>query len=158
MTRIDHLAARCRQPKGAWRIRASLTDPEASALAARLAHDGVAARVLDCEPIRDKEGLLQAVAEAFAFPNHFGSNWDALLDCLSDLHWLPASGYVLIMLRARYLETADPKSFNTFLEVCQETAARWRGRKAFFKVVVSSTEAPSREQRKPPTPRKPAAE
>lgn len=94
----------------------------------------------------------------FAFPNHFGSNWDALLDCLSDLHWLPASVYVIIMLRARYLETADPKSFNTFLEVCQETAARWRGRKAFFKVVVSSAEASSREQRNPPAPRKPAAE
>jgi RNAse (barnase) inhibitor barstar len=158
MTRIDHLAARCRQPKGPWRIRASLTDPEAGALAARLAHDGLAARVLDGEPIRDKEALLQAVADAFAFPNHFGSNWDALLDCLSDLHWLPASGYVIIMLRARYLETADPKSFNTFLEVCQETAARWRGRKAFFKVVVSSAEASSREQRNPPAPRKPAAE
>ncbi|HEU4678663.1 MAG TPA: barstar family protein [Terrimicrobiaceae bacterium] len=151
---IDHLVARCRQPKGTWRIRTSLTGPEASALAARLTHDGLAARVVDCEAIRSKEGLLQALAEAFAFPNHFGSNWDALLDCLSDLHWLPASGYVLIMLRARYLETADPRSFNTFLEVCQEAAARWRGRKAFFKVVVSSTEPSSREQRH----RKPAAE
>lgn len=123
-----------------------------------MADDGLTARVLDGQPIRDKEALLQAVAEAFAFPNHFGSNWDALLDCLSDLHWLPASGYVIIMLRARCLEAADPKSFNTFLEVCQETAARWRERRAFFKLVVSSAEALSRERRNPPTPRKPAAE
>jgi hypothetical protein len=41
--------------------------------------------------------LFDALASAFAFPDYFGGNWDALVDCLGDLEWLDAAGYVLVV-------------------------------------------------------------
>lgn len=48
----------------------------------------------------DKARILDALARCFDMPRWFGHNWDALYDCLTDLSWLPASGYVLILLDA----------------------------------------------------------
>jgi len=31
------------------------------------------------------------------FPDYFGSNWDALDECLADLDWLDLPGYVLLI-------------------------------------------------------------
>jgi len=139
--RIDDLIARCRQPDGPWRVRSrQLSRPDASEITAGLKHHGIAARVLGGERIRDKKGLLTAVATAFEFPSYFGHNWDALLDCLSDFHWLPAKGYVCIMLHADQLKSADRKAYTAFLKVCQAAAVRWTQRNgpAFLKVVIST--------------------
>jgi len=40
--------------------------------------------------------LFASLAGALAFPSWFGSNWDALQDCLGDLSWRPDKGRVLI--------------------------------------------------------------
>ena len=40
---------------------------------------------LDCSGIADKAALHQALAAALAFPDYYGSNLDALYDCLTDL-------------------------------------------------------------------------
>jgi len=48
--------------------------------------------------LASSEALVRAVAEAFEFPAYFGGSWDALVDCLEDLEWLPgATGYVLVI-------------------------------------------------------------
>lgn len=45
-----------------------------------------------------KDELLRALAEAMRFPEHFGMNWDAVIDCLRDLEErIPAEGYVLFI-------------------------------------------------------------
>ena len=38
--------------------------------------------------ISDKKALLSLIASLLRFPNYFGSNWDALDECLTDLSWL----------------------------------------------------------------------
>lgn len=37
---------------------------------------------------KGKEQLLKALAIGLAFPDYFGENWDALIDCLGNLSWL----------------------------------------------------------------------
>ena len=39
----------------------------------------------DCSYTQDKLQVLSCVADAFGFPEHFGHNFDALYDCLTDL-------------------------------------------------------------------------
>jgi hypothetical protein len=51
---------------------------------------------LDGRQIGDKATFLAASAQAMRFPSYFGHNWDAFEECLTDLVWAPASGYVLL--------------------------------------------------------------
>lgn len=140
-SRLDRLTAGCQKADPPWQIGVrGLTPREATQLIARLEAAGIKARMLDGREIRDKPKLLKAVAKAYELPGHFGHNWDALLDCLSDFHWLPAKGYVCILLHADKLKAADPQTYRTFLDVCQAAAERWaeRGSGVFFRLVRST--------------------
>ena len=81
---------------------------------------------------KTKEALLEAIAASLAFPHWFGANWDALEDCLSDLSWLPASGYVLV------IEHAQPgDDLGVLIDVLRSAAEWWSERgKPFVAVFV----------------------
>jgi RNAse (barnase) inhibitor barstar len=46
---------------------------------------------------RSTDGLFDELAAALQFPAYFGANWNALSDMLSDLRWLPAKEYLLVV-------------------------------------------------------------
>ena len=72
-------------------------------LRAALESAGIAAFDLDGKPISTREELLRGIADAMEFPDYFGMNWDAVIDCLRDLadrH--PAEGYVLFLHAAEW--------------------------------------------------------
>jgi RNAse (barnase) inhibitor barstar len=81
---------------------------------------------------QEKEALLREIAAALRFPDWFGQNWDALEDCLADLSWLPADGYVLVF------EQAQPgDEFGVLVDVLRSSAEHWAGRgKPFFALFV----------------------
>jgi RNAse (barnase) inhibitor barstar len=59
---------------------------------------------LDGEAVRTKDDLLRALAAAMRFPDYFGMNWDAVVDCLRDLaDRVPAVGHVLFVHAAERL-------------------------------------------------------
>jgi RNAse (barnase) inhibitor barstar len=73
-------------------------------LRAALERAGIAAFDLNGVPIRTRDDLLRGIADAMQFPDYFGMNWDAVIDCLRDLadrH--PAEGYVLFVHAAEGL-------------------------------------------------------
>jgi RNAse (barnase) inhibitor barstar len=80
----------------------------------------------------DKEKLLKNIARALEFPDWFGGNWDALEDCLTDLSWRDADGYVLVF------EAAKPgDQLGVLIDVLRTAAEHWAGRgKPFFAVFV----------------------
>ena len=81
-----------------------------------------------------KAALLARVAGAMEFPGWFGGNWDALEDCLSDLSWSKAEGYVLLIEGAAGLP-ADERGI--FVDILASAAAAWSERKRpFFAVFV----------------------
>src|SRR5690242_7078030 len=41
---------------------------------------------------------LRLLGQAFRFPSYFGMNWDAADECLADMSWEPAAGYVALLL------------------------------------------------------------
>ncbi|MCD6041278.1 MAG: hypothetical protein K0R40_881 [Burkholderiales bacterium] len=80
----------------------------------------------------DKDVLLANFAAALEFPDWFGRNWDALEDCLSDLSWRDAPGYVLLLENAR---PGDP--LGVLIEILGSAAQWWATRgKPFFAVFV----------------------
>ena len=87
--------------------------------------------VVKIDPLHDK-GLLAAMAQALAFPDWFGNNWDALEDCLSDLSWRKADGHVLVFENA-----AASDELGILIDVLRSCAEFWSGRgKPFFAVFV----------------------
>jgi RNAse (barnase) inhibitor barstar len=84
--------------------------------------------------VRDKDGLMKTLAEALGFPDWFGANWDALEDCLSDLSWREAPGWVLVFRDSDALPRDD---LGVLLEVLRSAAQFWAGRgRPFFAVFI----------------------
>lgn len=66
---------------------------------------GMALYVADCDRARSRSAVLRAVARAVDFPEFFGSNFDALYDCLCDTVLDQKAGVVLWLYR---LHSGDP--------------------------------------------------
>ena len=81
----------------------------------------------------DRDALLDAMAEALDFPAWFGGNWDALADCLGDLSWLQAPGYLLVFEHARAFHAHAPETWNIAADILARASSRWQAEcKAFW--------------------------
>lgn len=98
---------------------------------------GLLVRRVDLSGCDSKAALLLRFATQFDFPDSTGRNWDALSDRLRDLDWLPAPGYVLLLDEARDLRRHDSSSFDTLLEVLDESAQAWMARDRPFWAFVA---------------------
>ena len=85
----------------------------------------------------DKTRLLKDIAAALGFPDWFGHNWDALEDCLTDLSWRDAPGYVLLF------ENPQPgDDLGVLIDILRSAAEFWAGRgKPFFAVFIDPQRA-----------------
>jgi hypothetical protein len=80
-----------------------------------------------------KAALLQRLAAALGFPAWFGGNWDALEDCLQDLSWLRAPGWLIVLDGCDALE---PEDLRVLTDILVESAAYWIGRDRWFYAVL----------------------
>lgn len=91
---------------------------------------------IDLAPVRDKAALFERLATALEFPDWFGHNWDALADCLGDLSWLPADGYLILLEHCDSFRTRHSGDFATALQVFTAAAEAWRDERVPFWVLV----------------------
>lgn len=91
---------------------------------------------IDLAPVRDKAALFERLATALEFPDWFGHNWDALADCLGDLSWLPADGYLILLEHCDSFRTRHSEDFATALQVFAAAAEAWRDERVPFWVLV----------------------
>ena len=92
--------------------------------------------------ITRKEQLLNAVATALHFPADFGHNWDALEECLTDMEWADADGYVIFYDHIDGLLAAHPDQFETLVEICRDAVASWKEDDKAMLVLMSGAKAP----------------
>jgi RNAse (barnase) inhibitor barstar len=105
-----------------------LTPAAVAALQQLAASLGLDAVRVDLRGCCDKQDFLARTADALGFPDWFGGNWDALFDCLADLSWRPAAGYVLILEHAADMRRHAPEALDTALAVLGDAANAWRDR------------------------------
>lgn len=86
---------------------------------------GFLLKVIKGGKCRTPSGLFAEFAQVLKFPDYFGENWDALEECLADLEWLPAKGYVLLFTDAEKILPDDEEDFATFLEVMSDAGEAW---------------------------------
>jgi len=113
--------------------------PEASEALLRVARSmGLDAVRIDLDGCDDKAEFLARSAAALDFPAWFGGNWDAFYDCLTDLSWRAAAGYVLVYENADGMRRHAPEALDTALTILGDAAASWAARDRPFRAFVAA--------------------
>lgn len=102
-----------------------VTNEDIAPLSAAMRDAALRVTTIDLQGCNDKRTLLARVAAQLDFPQTFGGNWDALLDCLRDLSWMQANGYALFFSDADGLQEDAEKDFETFLDVLADACEAW---------------------------------
>ncbi len=94
----------------------------------------------DCTPAQDKLQVLTIIANAFGFPDHFGQNFDALYDCLTDMVFKSGqqTGFVVVIEHLPNTEHFDRDMRETLLDVFRDAADFWAKKKVPCRVFYSS--------------------
>jgi len=92
-----------------------------------------------CGHAQTKGEVLEIIANSFLFPRHFGKNFDALFDCLTDLVAKagPQPGFVVVLEALPVVTKFDKEARETLLDVFREAAEFWAERKVTFRVFYS---------------------
>ena len=124
---------------GLWHLPKPVESRSLQALAKKA---GYAYFHVDGKTIERKEQLLNHVATALHFPGHFGHNWDALEECLTDMEWVDAEGYLIYYDHIDGLLAAHPDQFETFVEIVRDAVASWKEDDTAMVVLLSGAKAP----------------
>jgi RNAse (barnase) inhibitor barstar len=116
---------------------ASSRDVQAAAKRAKFAYFHV-----EGKNIARKEQLLNHVETALHFPGYFGDNWDALEECLTDMEWIDAPGYLIYYDHIDGLLAEHPDQFATFVEICRDAVDSWKEDGTPMLVLLSGIKAP----------------
>jgi len=93
--------------------------------AAQADHRFVLAECSDCV---DKGSVLKAIGRAFAFPDWYGTNLDALYDCLTDLPEHGGPGWVIVLERLPAEPRFGAEERAALLDVFRDAADVFAGR------------------------------
>ena len=80
-------------------------------------------RLLIKASVASRDELFDAYATNLAFPSYFGRNWDAFVDCLSDLSWIDEAE---VTVAHESLPSLQTKDLNSYLECLRDVLARSR--------------------------------
>ena len=123
------------QRNGVYQLVCGPEEAEHAAKEARLAVFRI-----NLEGVRDKKHFLDHVAKALNFPEWFGSNWDALNDCLTDLDWLSTkTGYVIVFESISRFSALHGPEFADAIAVLFAAAQFWKAEgRPFWAFVAAS--------------------
>ncbi|WP_322996354.1 barstar family protein [Castellaniella sp.] len=128
------------------------TISEADALAAAT-EAGLTAFVVDCDRARSRSAVLRAVVKAIDYPEFFGSNLDALYDCLCDTVNDQKTG---LFLWFRHLHSGDPAladDAQAIRSVCDDVVEYGQNNERVFSYAIQHAGAhPAPEPGVDPTP------
>lgn len=92
-----------------------------------------------CGIAKSKQEVLETIATSFLFPKHFGKNYDALYDSLTDLVHKAGEqpGFVIVLEALPIAQKFDKEGRESLLDVFREAAEFWAERKIAFRVFYS---------------------
>ncbi|KMY86420.1 hypothetical protein BUMB_03948 [Candidatus Paraburkholderia calva] len=88
---------------------------------------------------QSKQEVLETIATSFLFPKHFGKNYDALYDSLTDLVHKAGSqpGFVIVLEQLPIATKFDKEGREVLLDVFRDAAEFWAERRVAFRVFYS---------------------
>ena len=88
---------------------------------------------------QSKQDVLDLIGAQFALPSHFGKNFDALYDCMTDpLHKSgPQPGFIVVLEQIPAHAKFDKEAREQLLDIFRDTADYWGDRKIPFRCFYS---------------------
>ncbi|MEU7976753.1 barstar family protein [Micromonospora sp. NPDC049089] len=80
---------------------------------------------LDGARMTDADHTFYEFSDALIFPGYFGWNWAALSDCLRDLNWMPADGYLIVVENAPRVLSSSAEDRHTLLCILSQAVHHW---------------------------------
>jgi RNAse (barnase) inhibitor barstar len=102
---------------------------------------GIACYDLDLKGVASREALLRRFKDALSLPAYFGSNWDALHECMLEVGGGRVPGAIVHWRRGAELMRRAPETVVTALDVIQEASRYWRSSGRVFIAVVDRDSA-----------------
>ena len=93
---------------------------------------------LDGQGIVDRASYFQALANLFEFGSHFGQNWDALADCLTDQLWGEDDRIVVVYSDYEMFATGDPEAWTIALEIWKSSVIFWQAQGVKLSIVFQT--------------------
>jgi RNAse (barnase) inhibitor barstar len=103
---------------------------------------GMAFFHLEGKKIEKKEQFLNHAAVAMNFPSHFGQNWDAFYDCLTDMDGVEADGYAIYFDHTDAFAKHHESQLETVIELFQDAVDFWKAEGKSMLVLLSGNDAP----------------
>lgn len=93
----------------------------------------------DLAHAQTRQEVLAAIAEQFTFPAHFGKNFDALYDCMTDpLHKSgPQPGFIVVLEHIPSTPRFDKEVREQMLDIFRDAADYWSDRRIPFRCFYS---------------------
>lgn len=98
---------------------------------------GFALFEVDTSRARTESDLLHDFAIAMSFPSYFGNNWDAFEECVNDLAWRPAAGYVVILRDADSMIRGMSGEAQMVVSILADAVRKWSSQGTNFHVVLT---------------------
>ena len=88
---------------------------------------------------QSKQDVLDLIAQQFILPAHFGKNFDALYDCMTDpVHKSgPQPGFIVVLEQIPANAKFDKEAREQLLDIFRDTADYWADRKVPFRCFYS---------------------
>ncbi|MFC9795645.1 barstar family protein [Streptomyces sp. NPDC127584] len=152
---MDIAAFDVAKPEAPWVIFGPSEAVEFNEQTAALHAAGGRVYEVHARDLTDEAGVLDAFAQAVGVPSCFGWNWDALVDCLDDLHETATGGVgiVVVIQGADALLWADHlKVFMRVLCLAADRANTDRARADPVRLLGPVPHLDRRHAQRPPTP------
>lgn len=85
------------------------------------------------------DDLFTEFSVKFKFPDYFGYNWPAFDECINDLNWLPACGYIVLIGNGSKILSNNKQDFETFIKVLVNAVSEWVNGRNFDSFPTSPT-------------------
>ena len=105
-------------------------------VAQKLGHHFLYANLAEAQT---KQDVLDMIGAQFTLPSHFGKNFDALYDCMTDpLHKSgPQPGFIVVLEQIPTNPKFDKEAREQLLDIFRDTADYWGDRKIPFRCFYS---------------------
>lgn len=99
---------------------------DARELAGAAAASGLMVIYVDIDHAHDKGDFLEEASHAMRFPEHLGAGWETFSGGLTDLSWMPAKGWVVILEKSKHFCGGHRHEFKEAMTPMAAAADHWR--------------------------------